>query len=83
MALKNTRDNIEPTESINLNKETGGYCSNISENSSEIKLDISRSKAAINSHPTTTTATTLSLFPPAMKPAGMPHLFHSSSSIHS
>ncbi|CAL0308129.1 unnamed protein product [Lupinus luteus] len=32
----------EPTESINLNKETEGSCSNRSENSSEIKLDISR-----------------------------------------
>ncbi|KAK6159995.1 hypothetical protein DH2020_003376 [Rehmannia glutinosa] len=31
----------EPTESINLNKETEGSCSNRSENSSEIKLDIS------------------------------------------
>lgn len=39
MALKNK----EPTESINLNiKETEGSCSNRSENSSEIKLDISR-----------------------------------------
>ncbi|CAL0315169.1 unnamed protein product [Lupinus luteus] len=35
----------EPTESINLNKETEGSCSNRSENSSEIKLDISRTKA--------------------------------------
>ncbi|MED6217795.1 Homeobox-leucine zipper protein ATHB-13 [Stylosanthes scabra] len=37
MALKNR----EPTESINLNKETEGSSSNRSENSSEIKLDIS------------------------------------------
>ncbi|MED6150024.1 Homeobox-leucine zipper protein ATHB-13 [Stylosanthes scabra] len=36
-ALKNR----EPTESINLNKETEGSSSNRSENSSEIKLDIS------------------------------------------
>ncbi|KAE9605511.1 hypothetical protein Lal_00025472 [Lupinus albus] len=35
----------EPTESINLNKETEGSCSNRSENSSEIKLDISRTQA--------------------------------------
>lgn len=87
MALKNTRDSIQPTESINLNKETEGSCSNRSENSSEIKLDISRSTAAIDSHPTatttTTTTTTSSLFPPAMRPAGMPHLFHNSSSRHS
>ncbi|XP_073134267.1 homeobox-leucine zipper protein ATHB-13-like [Henckelia pumila] len=42
----------EPTESINLNKETEGSCSNRSENSSEIKLDIStRNPAAIDSHP--------------------------------
>ncbi|KAI7734816.1 hypothetical protein M8C21_027453 [Ambrosia artemisiifolia] len=42
MALKNK----EPTESINLNiKETEGSCSNKSENSSEIKLDISRAPA--------------------------------------
>lgn len=32
----------EPTESINLNKETEGSCSNKSENSSEIRFDISR-----------------------------------------
>ncbi|KAJ0638240.1 putative transcription factor homeobox-WOX family [Helianthus annuus] len=39
MALKNK----EPTESINLNiKETEGSCSNKSENSSEIKLNISK-----------------------------------------
>ncbi|KAK9064548.1 hypothetical protein SSX86_015930 [Deinandra increscens subsp. villosa] len=45
MALKNR----EPTEMINLNiKETEGSCSNRSENSSEIKLDISR-KPAIDS----------------------------------
>ncbi|XP_047317320.1 homeobox-leucine zipper protein ATHB-13-like [Impatiens glandulifera] len=30
----------EPTESINLNKETEGSCSNRSENSSDVKLDI-------------------------------------------
>ncbi|KAK1437755.1 hypothetical protein QVD17_03553 [Tagetes erecta] len=42
MALKNR----EPTELINLNiKETEGSCSNRSENSSEIKLDISRTPA--------------------------------------
>ncbi|PIN24958.1 hypothetical protein CDL12_02298 [Handroanthus impetiginosus] len=35
----------EPTESINLNKETEGSCSNRSENSSEIKLEISRTPA--------------------------------------
>ncbi|XP_011025872.1 PREDICTED: homeobox-leucine zipper protein ATHB-13-like [Populus euphratica] len=46
----------EPTESINLNKETEGSCSNRSENSSDIKLDISRTPAIDsplpNHHPT-------------------------------
>ncbi|XP_047322513.1 homeobox-leucine zipper protein ATHB-13-like [Impatiens glandulifera] len=37
----------EPTESINLNKETEGSCSNRSENSSDIKLDINSSAAAV------------------------------------
>ncbi|XP_073130913.1 homeobox-leucine zipper protein ATHB-13-like [Henckelia pumila] len=47
LALKTIR---EPTEySINLNKETEGSCSNRSENSSDIKLDISRNPAAIDS----------------------------------
>ncbi|KAL6562540.1 hypothetical protein OROGR_003547 [Orobanche gracilis] len=32
----------EATESINLNKETEGSCSNRSENTSELKLDCSR-----------------------------------------
>lgn len=74
MALKN-RDH-QPTESINLNKETEGSCSNRSENSSEIKLDISRTAPAIDSHPSGR-----SLFPPnSMRPAGMAHLFHNSSS---
>ncbi|XP_019150677.1 PREDICTED: homeobox-leucine zipper protein ATHB-13-like [Ipomoea nil] len=92
MGVKNSRcrDSIQPTESINLNKETEGSCSNSrSENScAEImKLDIiSRSTAAIDSHPTTTTTTTTSsLFPAAG--ISMPHLFHnnnsSSSSRHS
>ncbi|CAB4287929.1 unnamed protein product [Prunus armeniaca] len=35
----------EPAESIYLNKETGGSCSNRSENNSDIKLDISRTPA--------------------------------------
>lgn len=43
LALKNK----EPTESFNLNiKETEGSCSNKSENSSEIKLNISRAPIA-------------------------------------
>ncbi|KAL3501389.1 hypothetical protein ACH5RR_035838 [Cinchona calisaya] len=63
LALKNR----EPTESINLNKETEGSCSNRSENSSDnIKLDISRTPAIdspLSSHPTTTSK---SLFPTSM-----------------
>ncbi|KAL3511151.1 hypothetical protein ACH5RR_030552 [Cinchona calisaya] len=69
LALKNR----EPTESINLNKETEGSCSNRSENSSDnMKLDIStRTPPAIDSplssHPTTTTTNTRSsLFPTSM-----------------
>ncbi|CAA2977542.1 homeobox-leucine zipper ATHB-13-like [Olea europaea subsp. europaea] len=41
MALKKR----EPTELINLNKEMEGFCSNRSENSCDIKLDISRTPA--------------------------------------
>lgn len=64
MALKNRE---VPTESINLNKETEGSCSNRSENSSDIKLDISRTPAAIDSplsnhHHQITSRT---LFPPS------------------
>ncbi|KAK1423072.1 hypothetical protein QVD17_18366 [Tagetes erecta] len=45
-----TLKNREPAELINLNiKETEGSCSNRSENSSEIKLDISSTQAAIDS----------------------------------
>nr|GMD18277.1 homeobox-leucine zipper protein ATHB-13-like [Ipomoea batatas] len=85
MALKN-RDH-QPTESINLNKETEGSCSNRSENSSEIKLDISRTAApsAIDSHPPITPNTSRSLFPPntLSRPAGMAHLFHHNPSSSS
>nr|BAA05625.1 DNA-binding protein [Daucus carota] len=59
MALKNG----EPTESINLNKETEGSSSNRStENSSEIKPDFSRTSPAIDSHPHKLTS--IPLFPP-------------------
>ncbi|XP_038694672.1 homeobox-leucine zipper protein ATHB-13-like isoform X2 [Tripterygium wilfordii] len=63
----------ELTEPINLNKETEGSCSNRSENSSEIKLDISRTPAAIDSpsifhHPIITSRP---LLPPSlMRPTG-------------
>ncbi|KAK6931210.1 Homeobox domain [Dillenia turbinata] len=75
----------EPTESINLNKETEGSCSNRSENSSEIKLDISRT-AAIDSplsapgpahhNPVTSRV----LFPPPIRPNNVAQLFHNPSS---
>ncbi|KAF7828077.1 homeobox-leucine zipper protein ATHB-13-like [Senna tora] len=53
----------EPTESINLNKETEGSCSNRSENSSEIKFDITRTPAAIDSPDLSTQQTSITLFP--------------------
>lgn len=76
MALKNR----EMNESINLNKETEGSCSNRSENSSDIKLDISRTPA-IESHPISR-----NLFPPSSapppppRPATVTQLFQTSSS---
>ncbi|KAJ8569919.1 hypothetical protein K7X08_006496 [Anisodus acutangulus] len=84
MALKNRE---QPTESINLNKETEGSCSNRSENSSEIKLDISRAPAIdsplSNHHPISSRP----FFPPSMiRPNNnnngvVPHqLFHINSS---
>lgn len=81
MALKNR----EPTESINLNKETEGSCSNRSENSSDIKLDISRTPA-IDSHPTSRTFfpssnTNNNLRPTTTTTTGAAHhLFHQNSS---
>lgn len=80
----------EPTESINLNKETEGSSSNRSDNSShEFKLDISRtptttieSSLDLSAHPpTTATANGRAFFPPSsMRPNGPPVaqvLFHS------
>ncbi|KAL6983506.1 Homeobox-leucine zipper protein ATHB-13 [Sarracenia purpurea var. burkii] len=65
LALKNR----EPTESINLNKETDqGSCSNRSENSSDVKLDISRSAPAAAAAAA------------AMRPTGVAHLVQNSSS---
>ncbi|KAE8667625.1 Homeobox-leucine zipper protein HOX21 [Hibiscus syriacus] len=82
MALKSR----EPTESINLNKETEGSCSNRSENSSDIKLDISR-MTAIDS-PLSTHPTSITFFPTSnIRPAdsgggggGSAQLFQTSSS---
>ncbi|XP_042049096.1 homeobox-leucine zipper protein ATHB-13-like isoform X1 [Salvia splendens] len=67
MALK-TRETTDL--SINLNKETEGSCSNRSENSSEIKLDISRAPA-IDS-PMATRPVPL----PMGRPNGVAQLFH-------
>lgn len=74
MALKNR----EPTESINLNKETEGSCSNRSENSSDnIKLDISRTTPAIDSHPQTSRP----FFPSSLiRPNTAQQLFQTTSS---
>lgn len=75
LALKNR----EPTESINLNKETEGSCSNRSENSSEIKLDISRTPASENSSEIKLDISR-TLFPPsATRPSGIAQLFQTSS----
>ncbi|KAJ6903408.1 homeobox-leucine zipper protein ATHB-13-like [Populus alba x Populus x berolinensis] len=70
----------EPTESINLNKETEGSCSNRSENSSDIKLDISRTPAIDiplpNHHPTSRT-----FFPSSsIRPPGIAQLNQNNSS---
>ncbi|KAJ1423610.1 Leucine zipper, homeobox-associated [Sesbania bispinosa] len=74
LALKNR----EPTESINLNKETEGSCSNRSENSSDnIKLDISRTPA-IDS-PLSTHHHSRTFFPPSARPTTVAQLFQTSS----
>ncbi|XP_065861436.1 homeobox-leucine zipper protein ATHB-13-like [Euphorbia lathyris] len=75
MALKSR----EPTESINLNKETEGSCSNRSENSSEIKLDISTTAAIdspLSNHPTTTSRP---FFPSSSSIRPVAQLFHNSN----
>ncbi|KAJ6321790.1 hypothetical protein OIU77_011798 [Salix suchowensis] len=76
LALKNK----EPTESINLNKETEGSCSFRSENSSDVKLDIARTPATDsplpNHHPLSRT-----FFPSSStRPAGAAQLFQTNSS---
>ncbi|KAK2408351.1 homeobox-leucine zipper protein ATHB-13 [Trifolium repens] len=69
----------EPTESINLNKETEGSSSNRSENSSDIKLDISTRTQAIDS-PLSNQQTSRNLFPSSSRPTGVPHqLFQTNS----
>ncbi|PSS28723.1 Homeobox-leucine zipper protein like [Actinidia chinensis var. chinensis] len=72
-----TLKNREPTESINLNKETEGCSSNRSENSSDAKLDISRTPAIdspLPAHPTIRP-----IFPPSMRPNGVAQLFQNTS----
>ncbi|XP_073314804.1 homeobox-leucine zipper protein ATHB-13-like isoform X1 [Primulina huaijiensis] len=69
----------EPTESINLNKETEGSCSNRSENSSDIKLDISRNPA-IDSPLATNPTTSKAFFPSSLRQSnGIAHFFQNSS----
>lgn len=65
----------ETTELINLNKENEASCSNRSENSSEINLDISRTSAtqsALNSHQTIS-------FYPSIRPTEIDHLLQGTS----
>ncbi|KAG0449686.1 hypothetical protein HPP92_027118 [Vanilla planifolia] len=64
----------DTAEQINLNKETEGSCSNRSENSSELNLDISRT-------PTTTGAVSESIpfFPAIRPPPVISQLLHASS----
>ncbi|XP_010926222.2 homeobox-leucine zipper protein HOX21 [Elaeis guineensis] len=65
----------EASELINLNKETEGSCSNRSENSSEINLDISRTSATespLNPHQSIP-------FFPSIRPADIDQLLQSSS----
>ncbi|PIA62606.1 hypothetical protein AQUCO_00200545v1 [Aquilegia coerulea] len=73
LALKNR----EPTEFINLNKETEGSCSNRSdENSSDINLDTSRTPAIdspLSSHQSRP------LFPSSLRPTSMVQLLQNTS----
>ncbi|XP_021807539.1 homeobox-leucine zipper protein ATHB-13-like [Prunus avium] len=71
----------EPAESINLNKETEGSCSNRSENNSDIKLDISRTPAidspqSTHPNPTSRTLFSSSLIRPS---SGVAQLFQTTS----
>ncbi|XP_059655891.1 homeobox-leucine zipper protein ATHB-13-like isoform X2 [Cornus florida] len=73
----------EPTESINLNKETEGSCSNRSENSSDVKLDISRTPPSHDSPLSTNPTTSRPLFPSSIRPiastGGVAQLFQNPS----
>ncbi|KAF8390236.1 hypothetical protein HHK36_024761 [Tetracentron sinense] len=68
----------EPTELfINLNKETEGSCSNRSENSSDINLDLSRTPA--NDSPLSSHPRSMPLFPSSIRPASIAQLLQNSS----
>ncbi|KAJ7953780.1 Homeobox-leucine zipper protein like [Quillaja saponaria] len=69
----------EPTESINLNKETEGSSSNRSENSSDIRLDISRTPAIDSPLSTHPIITSRPKFPSSVRPTGVAQLFQTSS----
>ncbi|KAL5722700.1 hypothetical protein ACHQM5_006186 [Ranunculus cassubicifolius] len=69
LALKNR----EPTEFINLNKETEGSCSNRSDNSSDVNLDTSRTPAIDSPHPSRP------FFTSSMRPTSMVQLLQTSS----
>ncbi|KAK7362223.1 hypothetical protein VNO77_04331 [Canavalia gladiata] len=69
----------EPTESINLNKETEGSSSNRSENSSDIKLDISMTPA-IDSPLSSQQNNRTTLFPSSARPTGVAQLFQTTAS---
>lgn len=58
----------ETSELINLNKETEGSCSNRSENSSEVNLDISRTPPAIESPNLNNPHQGIPFFPSIIKP---------------
>ncbi|KAE8705363.1 Homeobox-leucine zipper protein HOX21 [Hibiscus syriacus] len=80
MALKSR----EPTESINLNKETEGSCSNRSENSSDVKFNISRTPAIdspLSAYPTSITFFPTSNIRPPGGGGGGAQLFQNSSSM--
>ncbi|XAR56024.1 hypothetical protein NMG60_11036304 [Bertholletia excelsa] len=85
----------EPTESINLNKETEGSSSNRSEDSSDVgvnKLDINASSSMtpppvdestpLPNHPLSS-CRTQPIYPPSMRPPppSVAHLFHSQKNI--
>ncbi|RZC60782.1 hypothetical protein C5167_022528 [Papaver somniferum] len=71
LALKSRE---QPTELINLNKETEGSSSNRSDNSSDLNLDISRTSAIDSPNPTSRP-----FFPTSVRPTTMVQLLQSSS----